>query len=117
MCVIDLEPCEVWSEKERTARKAHSCSCCGSAIHPGQRYLDHFSVYDGSATLQKACLPCRDDRKEFADEHDGMICNPGYFMEMLGDCITDEEPESDAKWSPMLDRITSRRAMAEEKRR
>ncbi len=52
MCSIDLDPCEVWREEERKARKEHRCACCNRVIKPGTKYLSHFSVFEGSPTTE-----------------------------------------------------------------
>ncbi len=104
MCMIDLEPAEVWRETNRTARKEHRCSCCQRGIYPGERYMVHFSVFEGSATSEKCCGQCESDRADFANAHDGTLCTPGFLVEMLSECIS-EEPESKETWQPMLDRM------------
>jgi hypothetical protein len=109
MCAIDLEPCDVWRETERTARKAHRCSSCGGQIAPGARYLSHFSMFEGDYTYNKMCLLCRDDRKTFSDDH-GIGPTPGYFPRLLADCIADGDEESESKWKPMLERVQARGA-------
>jgi hypothetical protein len=106
MCFVDLDPCEVWRETERKARKSHRCSCCSSVIAAGDVYLVHFNVFEGAATNEKMCFPCRDDRKEFADGHEGTLCSPGWLMTMVSDCSSDY-PE-DAQWRAMLERIRGR---------
>jgi hypothetical protein len=108
MCVIDLEPCAVWRETRRKARKEHRCSCCLRTIRAGEGYLAHFSVYDGDATSEKCCVDCERDRKAFAVAHDGMLCTPGNLAWMLVDCIGDE-PETEARWGPLLTRIEASR--------
>ena len=109
MCYIDLEPCEVWEERERKARKEHRCSCCHGAILAGQVYLVHFSVFEGTATSGKMCTACRDDRATFAADHDGTLCTPSYFPQMLRECIGEFFDEADAAhWKAMLGRINGR---------
>ena len=105
MCDIYLEPCEVWVETHRKARKEHECSCCFRKIVRGETYLIHFDVFEGRANSRKMCQQCEADRKEFADDHDSLLCDPSYFPEMLGNCIGDD---GDDKWRLMLDRIRQR---------
>lgn len=109
MCYVDLEPCEVWDERERKACKSHKCNCCGGAIRPGEMYLVHFSVFEGLPNSEKMCGPCRDDRKEFADAHDGTLCQPHHLWEMVSGCIGEGFDEGDdEKWKAMLARIDDR---------
>lgn len=107
MCFVDLEPCEVWEERHRKARKVHRCSCCGRAISPGERYLVHFSVFQGDPTSEKCCAACEADRQKFADAHGGTLCTPGWLPNMLRSCIG-EDPDSEETWAPMLKSIRSR---------
>ena len=109
MCDIDLEPCEVWRETRRRARKAHRCSCCRVEIPAGEMYCDHFSVYEGDGRREKLCLVCHADRERFADAHGGMICMPDHLPDMLADCIAEGDEESEQMWKPMLDRINRER--------
>ncbi len=111
MCFVDLEPCEVWRETERKARKPHRCSCCRGTIPAGDEYLVHFSVFQGDATSEKMCLPCRDDRKAFADAHEGTLCTPSFLREMVAECVSEDEDGDGAKWAAMLARIKARRAL------
>ncbi len=106
MCFIDLEPCKVFDEHHRKARKPHECSCCYGTIKAGDRYLVHFSVFDGSANANKMCAACEADRSEFAAAHDGMMCVPHDLQLHLRACIG--EGDDDEQWKAMLKRIESR---------
>lgn len=108
MCDIDLEPCDVWREEMRKARKPHRCSCCGGAVVIGDRYISHFSKFDGSITSENLCLSCDRDRDMFAAAHEHMSPTPSHFPQMLADCIHEGDPESMTKWAPMLARIQER---------
>lgn len=56
MCTLDNDdPCSVWREEVRTARKSNTCD---AFIPPGDDYLSHFDVYDGSATSEAMCATC-----------------------------------------------------------
>lgn len=104
MCMIsDREPCEVWNEYERKARKPHVCDSCWATIAPGTFYLVHFNVFEGRANAEKMCLACRDDRAAFAKEHEGMLMEPSQFRNDLYECIG--EGDDDERWKPMLVRI------------
>lgn len=112
MCDIDLEPCDLWSEKQVKARKPHTCSCCGGAIKPGELYTKHFSKFEGDTTSEKACSACQAMRDEFLEIHK-TVGNPGYMEDALRDCIEMEEYEgNDAmakKWRGELDAMSVRR--------
>jgi len=119
MCSIDLEPCDLWVETERRARKPHRCSCCGGVIAAGARYTVHFSKFEGAMTSQKMCAPCREAREEFAEAHfgagfagDAYIPQPGYLPQALAECIADGDEESERQWKPMLTAIRARGAGA-----
>lgn len=112
MCMVgDLEPCEVWDERERKARKAHTCSCCYGQIRAGEVYVVHFSVFEGQANSEKMCKPCHAARAEFAKAHDGSLCSPSYFGRMLMECIgengEDDDPEN-KRWVELRDEMDAR---------
>ena len=112
MCYIDLEPCDLWVENEVTARKPHKCSSCRGVIQPKAKYWTHFSKLDGNITTGRICAACHDDRAEFAAAHEAMLCDPGFFPQMLQDCIHDNEEEDDAQneaWKAMLERMRERK--------
>ena len=91
MCSIDtggFDPCKVWRETRRRARKAHTCGSCGTQINPGDTYVRHFSVFDGYAYDCAVCVPCDDARREFRDAH-GTVLGPDDTMEMFEECISD----------------------------
>ncbi len=110
MCVIELDPCYMWSESERRARKAHRCSCCAGPIHPGERYLVHFSIFEqgDEPKSEKCCAWCRDARGAFSHAHDEMLPLPSYFPTLLRDCIADGDPASESQWKPMLSALEAR---------
>jgi hypothetical protein len=110
MCYIELEPCGVWLETERKARKAHQCSSCKGAILPGQPYTKHFSILEPGdrPVSEKICAPCVVARSEFGDAHESGDPTPSYFPAMLVECIQEGDAESEAKWKPMLEAIQGR---------
>ena len=116
MCDINLDPCDVWRESHRKARKEHVCSCCRRAIRPGETYLVHFSVFEGDARTQKCCAECDRDRDVFAEAHGGTLSEPSYFGVLLGECIG-EGDDNDERWRPMLSRIRASMADARERAR
>lgn len=109
MCIIEMEPCDVWSETQRTARKAHRCSSCRGPIGPGERYTVHFSIYDREMTRAKLCGLCLADRMEFTESHGGdlLIPDPASFPTLLRECIGEDE-ESARRWTPMLTVLEAR---------
>lgn len=110
MCFIDLEPCEVWSEKTVKARKPHKCGGCGAAIKPGEIYLRHFDIFEGNMSAECACGACSKSRDEFADAH-GQSFIPSRLDEMLWECIDGAASDEDTKrWRILYARLCSRRA-------
>jgi hypothetical protein len=112
MCYIDLDPCTVWRESERKARKAHRCSCCCRTIEVGEKYIVHFSIFEGDKLSNKCCYECNGDRMTFATAHEGNLPTPDFFPQMLAECISegdDDEDDPAARWQPMLDRIEASR--------
>lgn len=93
MCSIDLEPCEVWSETKRTARKLHTCDCCGGLIRPGRVYVVHFSMFHGEKTSEKMCASCLAVAEAFQADH-GQRSVPSSMRELLYECVSDGDPES-----------------------
>ena len=109
MCTIELDPCSVWEDERPVARKPHTCDCCGAAIVVGERYLSHFSVYEGDPNRESGCAACDADITAFSDEHSGTRCAPWTLRELLHECLDNSDgDENDAKWREMLDRIKSR---------
>lgn len=43
----DYDPCELWVQREQTARKPYKCYCSGLYIWPGVRYIQIFGKFDG----------------------------------------------------------------------
>jgi len=108
MCVLDCdESPEVWLETERKARKEHICSSCCRVVDAGEKYLAHFSVYDGRSWIGKLCCDCVSDRAKFAEAHGGILCFPSELRNVLVDCIAEGDDESEM-WRSMLDRIKAR---------
>lgn len=107
MCYIDTEPCSVWRESYRQARKPYKCACCRAPIAVGERYLYHFDVFEGDACQERLCLSCEADRETFADAHGGRSSSPSSFLHFLDECVSEDE-ESEQKWRPMLERIHAR---------
>ena len=98
MCVIEFEPCEVWTETPRKARKMHRCSCCFATIPLGEAYRAIFAVDEEGKLYEKSCGLCGAARDEFAEAHDGQSPNPSCFQSVLADCISDGDEESETRW-------------------
>jgi hypothetical protein len=111
MCDVFLEPCELWEEAKRKARKHHLCDCCWASIKPGETYTTHFSKHDGDVTSEKICTACVNDRVAFAKEHGDMTPTPSYFPTLLSNCVA-EDDDSREVWQPILDRIRLSRTAA-----
>lgn len=114
MCEIDFDGyCDVWRETERTARKEHKCSSCGLLIIRGDKYIEHFDIYDGETNRSKCCMACDADRKEFGKAHDVGTLEPRSFPHYLEECIYDDgHDEEGRRWLPMLNRLRKRQKEA-----
>ena len=108
MCHVDLEPCEVWRETKRRARKPHVCDCCEGRIRVGEQYVSHFSVFEGEATTEKMCAKCEAMSVEFQNDH-GQRGTPGSMRALLEECI-DYGDEDSAKWKRHLANMNRRTA-------
>src|SRR5258706_14864271 len=108
MCSLDYEPCEVWDEYQRVARKPHRCSSCRRVIYVGEKYLVHFSVYEGDWSSEKMCGLCDEIRGEFSYAHEGMIPLPSSLASTLSQCIVEGDDESETRWKPLLSEILDR---------
>jgi hypothetical protein len=95
MCEIeyDGETCTVWNETYHKARKAHRCDSCFLQIVPGERYMAHFSVYDGEGNYEKACAKCSEAMGRFAEEHGSV--QPYSFWELLMECVASSSDSED----------------------
>lgn len=101
MCdLYDLEPCTVWRETPRVARKRHECDGCGAVIQPRDAYVRHFDVFDGQASDEAMCSVCWFARQQFIDAH-GQGFGPSYLMEALQECIGENDDDED-EWRPVL---------------
>lgn len=107
MCNIDLEPCSAWSESIITARKDHVCDCCGGAIAAGNKYMRHFSVFDGHVTHEKQCSSCTAIVRRFLADH-GQKGSPGSMRQLLEECIDYGDIDS-RKWRRDLAAMNRRR--------
>lgn len=109
------DPCAVWNERQRTARKEHTCDGCGARIRLGEKYVDHRSIVERGERpcSDRMCLACRDDREALSEAHDGeLFPMPSFLRETVQHCIRDGGADSEARWRPMLERIDARKAAA-----
>jgi hypothetical protein len=121
VCVINLDPCELWRETHRKARVDHACDCCEGTIERGEIYVDHFSKFDGYITAERMCVECMLVAEEFREEH-STRGNPGSMPELLESCVDEEShdtydeerdeyqmSETGKKWQRYLDQMCERR--------
>lgn len=105
----ELEPCTLFEERTRRARKPHVCTICRNAILPKEEYKVHFSVFEGEVYSAKVCDACQRDREAFNREHGfEAYVQPAAFEGVVQEC-TYEGDEEKARWQPILDRIRARR--------
>lgn len=111
MCEIGEpdEYADVWNVRNVKARKERRCDACRAIIKPGEKYVRYASLYDGSWSVEAGCLLCDAASDEFGEAHGGVSMFPSGFRDALQNCIDEEDPE-DAKWTPMLEAMTSRAA-------
>lgn len=106
MCSLDLEPCEVWVETPRIARKRHECDGCGVEILCGTAYLVNFHVFDGCPGGEKSCFECWLAREQFAEAH-GQSFYPSMLLDQLRQCIGENDDEED-EWRSVLASVLAR---------
>lgn len=66
-CEIDLEGENptAFSQKDRIARKEHTCYECGRTISPGETYRYESGIWDDQPGAFKTCSDCLSVRREF----------------------------------------------------
>jgi hypothetical protein len=67
-----------------TARKAHKCAECGSAIAIGEKYHRHSGKYDGNMYTEKVCRRCDYDRIRVVEHELAEGCRWGESWPPLG---------------------------------
>jgi hypothetical protein len=82
MCFYDTEPCEVYNQTRRKARKEHVCDECRDPIRRGNHYDEITGIFDGSPFRYRICLVCRLDHSRVIDHEraegcDGIEADPG----------------------------------------
>jgi len=63
------EPCDLWQESWRKARKQHKCCECGETIQPGQRYQYIFIIFEGDPDYKKRCEFCANEVTRFLQDN------------------------------------------------
>jgi len=58
-CSCDFDPCTIWRDEPRRARKAHRCSDCGGTITAGETYRSLAMLFDGEWSTAKRCADCQ----------------------------------------------------------
>lgn len=58
MCSTDYDPADIYNETDPKARKSHICSECGRTINKGEKYRNHFGIWEGRAETFKTCSHC-----------------------------------------------------------
>jgi hypothetical protein len=110
MCEIDSgdynEMAQVWAYRYHKARKQYRCNCCWAQINPGDKYLYHFSAYDGRPDTGRLCMACDAISEKFSDEH-GFSLAPSYVRQSIRDCI-DYGDEDSEHWHEALAEIDKR---------
>lgn len=111
MCYIDTDSySEVWNEKEQKARKNHKCDCCNGPILKGEKYIRHFSIFDGQVTSEKCCESCQYDRSDFSKHHEHWTPSPGCTKELVHECLMERESfPMMLKWARTLKRMNKRK--------
>lgn len=111
MCSVgELDPCDVWSEHVVTARKTHECDACDTLIRPGEPYLRHFDLYEGTASNEKMCAACWCIREAFSQAH-GVTYQPSSLIQFLGECVLDNDDPEDP-WRPLLAAVKRRQRVS-----
>ncbi len=103
------ESATVWRQSQHRANKEHRCDCCFRTVRVGQQYQYTFSVFEGEAHSERACLPCARAIAAFGKEH-SFYPDANSFAEYLNDCIEDGDEDS-GRWRPM--RLALNRRIAE----
>lgn len=114
MCVIDLDPCDVWRERVRRANKRHACDCCTFSISKGEHYLYNSYIFEGYPGSEKICFACWWVREKFAEAHRGIHPAPSDMIDELRQCI-DGDGE-DSEWRDDLASILRRARLASRER-
>jgi hypothetical protein len=91
MCTIDAEPCPVWVETPRTARKGHVCHGCGAVIRPGEAYTEIRWLGDGYAGTERECFGCWWIAQVLGAAHHVRPL-PSNLWQELQDCMERTEP-------------------------
>ena len=75
-CVCDNDPCDIWDEKERKARKEYRCYECGEKIEKGDTYIHISALHYGEWSHFRVCEFCKHDW--------GVVTDAGHCYEIGG---------------------------------
>jgi hypothetical protein len=104
-CNCDYDPCDVWDETKRKARKAHKCTECRGAIKPGETYTVINMLFDGSWSTAKRCEDCSVvvcDLGKLTKAHGGCFC---YGIGQLPQDMCDLAGSTDEKGLKLLEPV------------
>lgn len=86
MCTLDYDySVAAYTERPRTARKPHTCVCCGAEIHVDEAYSYVSYVGEGTAHSEHECFWCWWTRTVFSEAHGGGPV-PSALEEELREC-------------------------------
>lgn len=81
MCMVDSDDDRaiIYERTWPKARKQYWCGECGTAIVIGEKHEKHVSLFDGSWTTHRICLPCSEATDWLLDECDGFVFGSVYL--------------------------------------
>ncbi len=80
MCLVS-EPCDVWNETHRRARKEHQCTACDMAIRRFESYIEIRSLFEGDWETYRVHLNCYHVGQELMKQCE--MWNPAVLAEDL----------------------------------
>lgn len=97
----DFEPCRVYVERVRKAKKEHKCYECGEAIKIGTKYTEGSGIDgNGSAFRHRVCTPCMRIIEHYCPSGHVFGGLREILLECIGfDYVTGPDPdEEDNPW-------------------
>lgn len=111
MCEVtyDGDACAAWTERQRTARKAHICQSCGGAINPGDRYTHVSWVQDQRGYDERECAACHVVGEAYRAAH-GVRWSPSQTASALRECVSEEGDDSETgrRWTAAIEAMQAR---------